>query len=73
MVYPVVAHAFGIACLKGMTMDKIIEVTGLKKAYKDVQAVRGADFYAERGKLFALLGPNAAAMDCERETPWGRF
>ncbi|NLB38608.1 MAG: hypothetical protein GX810_05090 [Clostridiales bacterium] len=40
-------------------MDKIIEVTGLKKAYKDVQAVRGVDFYAERGKLFALLGPTA--------------
>lgn len=46
MVYPAVAHAFGIACLKGKTMDKIIEVTGLKKAYKGVQAVRGVDFYA---------------------------
>ncbi len=50
-------------------MDKIIEMTGLKKAYKDVQAVRGVDFYAERGKPFALFGPNGAARDCERETP----
>ena len=42
------------------TLDKIIEVTGLKKAYGSVQAVRGLDFYVERGKLFAFLGPNGA-------------
>jgi multidrug/hemolysin transport system ATP-binding protein len=41
-------------------VDKIIEVSGLKKAYGSVQAVRGLDFYAERGKLFAFLGPNGA-------------
>ena len=41
-------------------MDKIIEVTGLKKAYGPVQAVQGLDFYVERGKLFAFLGPNGA-------------
>ena len=41
-------------------MDKIIEVSGLQKAYGSVQAVRGLDFYVERGKLFAFLGPNGA-------------
>ena len=41
-------------------MEKIIEVSGLKKAYGAVQAVQGIDFYAERGKLFAFLGPNGA-------------
>lgn len=41
-------------------MDKIIEVTGLKKSYGDVKAVKGIDFYAEQGKLFAFLGPNGA-------------
>lgn len=41
-------------------MDKIIEVSGLQKAYGAVQAVRGLDFYVESGKLFAFLGPNGA-------------
>ncbi len=41
-------------------MDKIIEVTGLKKTYGEIKAVDGIDFYVERGKLFAFLGPNGA-------------
>ena len=41
-------------------MEHAIEVTGLKKAYGQVQAVNGLDFYVERGKLFAFLGPNGA-------------
>jgi len=41
-------------------MDRIIEVRGLVKSYGPVQAVRGLDFYVERGKLFAFLGPNGA-------------
>lgn len=41
-------------------MEKIIEVTGLVKSYGLIQAVRGLDFYVERGKLFACLGPNGA-------------
>lgn len=41
-------------------MDRIIEVSGLKKSYGAVEAVKGIDFYAERGKLFAFLGPNGA-------------
>lgn len=41
-------------------LDKVIEVHGLKKFYGEVEAVRGIDFYVERGKLFAFLGPNGA-------------
>ena len=41
-------------------MDKVIEVKGLIKNYGQVEAVKGIDFYVERGKLFAFLGPNGA-------------
>ncbi len=41
-------------------MQKIIQVEGLKKSYGSVEAVKGVDFYVEKGKLFALLGPNGA-------------
>jgi multidrug/hemolysin transport system ATP-binding protein len=41
-------------------LEKIIEVGGLAKSYKDVKAVRGIDFYVETGALFAFLGPNGA-------------
>lgn len=41
-------------------MEKIIEVLGLKKSYGSVEAVKGIDFYVEKGSLFAFLGPNGA-------------
>ncbi len=41
-------------------MEKIIEVSGLAKSYKDVKAVCGIDFYVDTGTLFAFLGPNGA-------------
>ena len=41
-------------------MEHIIEVSGLKKSYGAVQAVKGIDFYVESGKIFAFLGPNGA-------------
>lgn len=41
-------------------MEKIIEVKGLVKNYGPVEAVKGIDFYVEKGKLFAFLGPNGA-------------
>ncbi|MDD3842267.1 MAG: ABC transporter ATP-binding protein [Candidatus Izemoplasmatales bacterium] len=41
-------------------MNKIIDVHGLKKSYGPVAAVKGVDFYVEKGKLFAFLGPNGA-------------
>ena len=40
--------------------ERCIEVQGLRKAYGPVEAVRGIDFYVERGKVFAFLGPNGA-------------
>lgn len=40
--------------------QKIIEVNGLRKAYGNVEAVCGLDFYVEEGQLFAFLGPNGA-------------
>jgi multidrug/hemolysin transport system ATP-binding protein len=41
-------------------LERIIEVSGLRKSYGEVKAVRGIDFYVEEGKLFAFLGPNGA-------------
>jgi ABC-2 type transport system ATP-binding protein len=38
----------------------VIEVRGLRKAYRDVEAVRGIDLSVDRGEVFALLGPNGA-------------
>lgn len=42
-------------------MEKsIVEVTGLKKHYKDFQAVKGIDLTVEEGEIFGFLGPNGA-------------
>lgn len=40
--------------------DRVIEVRGLRKAYGDVEAVRGIDLHVDLGEVFALLGPNGA-------------
>jgi ABC-2 type transport system ATP-binding protein len=37
-----------------------ISVTGLRKAYGDLEAVRGVDFEIAEGEVFGLLGPNGA-------------
>jgi ABC-2 type transport system ATP-binding protein len=37
-----------------------IHVTGLRKAYGELEAVRGIDFDVAEGECFALLGPNGA-------------
>jgi ABC-2 type transport system ATP-binding protein len=37
-----------------------IAVRGLRKAYGDVEAVRGIDLTVNRGEIFAFLGPNGA-------------
>ena len=41
-------------------MEHIIEIQGLSKSYGDINAIKGIDFYVEKGKLFAFLGPNGA-------------
>lgn len=40
--------------------DRAIDVRGLRKSYKNVEAVRGIDLHVEFGEVFALLGPNGA-------------
>ena len=37
-----------------------IEVSGLRKSYGNLEAVRGVDFTIEEGEVFGLLGPNGA-------------
>jgi ABC-2 type transport system ATP-binding protein len=37
-----------------------IEVSGLRKAYGNLEAVRGVDFSIEEAEVFGLLGPNGA-------------
>ena len=39
---------------------RAIDVKGLRKSYKNVEAVRGIDLHVEVGEVFALLGPNGA-------------
>ena len=41
-------------------MEKIIEVKGLKKSFKQNQVLKGVDFHVYKGKIFALLGSNGA-------------
>ena len=40
--------------------ERVISVSGLRKTYGDVDAVRGIDLHVDRGEVFALLGPNGA-------------
>jgi ABC-2 type transport system ATP-binding protein len=40
--------------------DLAIEVSGLRKSYGSLEAVRGIDLQVSRGEAFALLGPNGA-------------
>ncbi|MEO3859987.1 ATP-binding cassette domain-containing protein [Acrocarpospora sp. B8E8] len=37
-----------------------IEVTGLRKAYRDKVVLDGVDLYVPEGEIFSLLGPNGA-------------
>jgi branched-chain amino acid transport system ATP-binding protein len=41
-------------------MSKALEVSGLKKSFGGVAAVRGIDFHADAGEAVALIGPNGA-------------
>ncbi|GIP23087.1 ABC transporter ATP-binding protein [Paenibacillus sp. J22TS3] len=41
-------------------MEKVIEVKGLRKSYKDTEVLKGVDLEVKRGQIFALLGSNGA-------------
>jgi ABC-2 type transport system ATP-binding protein len=40
--------------------DPVISISGLRKSYGDVEAVRGIDLEVRAGEIFAFLGPNGA-------------
>jgi len=41
-------------------MKNIIQIKAVKKAYKNVEVLKGVDFEVEQGGIFALLGSNGA-------------
>ena len=49
-------------------MNKIIEVTNLRKNYGSFTAVKDISFYVEQGKLFSFLGPNGAGKSTTIDT-----
>ena len=52
--------AAAAATRKESLMPPAISVTGLRKSYGSVQAVRGVSFCVRPGEIVALLGPNGA-------------
>jgi len=50
-----------------------ITVEGLRKRYRDVQAVDGVSFTVERGEFYGILGPNGAGKTAgSAAVPGGR-
>ncbi|WP_243348519.1 ABC transporter ATP-binding protein [Parabacteroides sp. FAFU027] len=41
-------------------MEYIVEISGVKKSFKDVHAVKGVSFAIKPGEFVGLLGPNGA-------------
>jgi len=48
------------ASVERVAVDHAVEITGLRKSYGDVEALRGIDLQVEQGSVFGLLGPNGA-------------
>ena len=45
---------------RGCTMEKLIEISGLSKAYGKKQALHNVDMVFEEGQIIGLLGPNGS-------------
>ena len=43
-----------------MLTEPAVDLKGVRKRYRGVEALRGADLRVERGEIFGLLGPNGA-------------
>ncbi|MGA1392483.1 MAG: ATP-binding cassette domain-containing protein [Phycisphaerales bacterium] len=43
-----------------MSEDLAVDLSGVRKRYRGVEALRGADLRIRRGEIFGLLGPNGA-------------
>jgi ABC-2 type transport system ATP-binding protein len=50
-----------------LPMQYAIEIEGLRKAYDDLEAVRGISFTVAPGEVFCLLGPNGAGKTTTTE------
>jgi ABC-2 type transport system ATP-binding protein len=61
-----VADARPAGCRRGG--DAAIRVRGLRKRYRDIEAVRGIDLTVRAGEIFAFLGPNGAGKTTTVET-----
>jgi len=42
------------------TKEKVLEVSGLKKSFGEVEAVKGISFHLNKGEMFGLVGPDGA-------------
>jgi ABC-2 type transport system ATP-binding protein len=47
--------------------EPVISVRGLRKAYGELEALRGIDLDVQRGEVFAFLGPNGAGKTTTTE------
>ncbi len=52
-------------------METAIQVSGLRKSYKDLEVLKGVDLEVTRGSIFALLGSNGAGKTSTPRCPGG--
>ena len=60
-------HTLGGPARKETDMSSAVTVSGLRKSYGSVRAVRDVSFTVEHGEIFALLGPNGAGKSTTLE------
>ena len=54
-------------------MNSVLEISGLKKSFKNVKAVDGVSFRVKSGELFAFLGVNGAGKSTTISVICGRL